>query len=103
MYLNLSSNNFKKEAPKGGVFQNTNAVSVVGGVAERKIPLCSTKVLKDGKASGVRTTIITISMVVSFILASAFIALFWRRKSMMNLSSTVSNVDFLPKVSYRRL
>ncbi|PRQ59416.1 putative protein kinase RLK-Pelle-LRR-XII-1 family [Rosa chinensis] len=109
-YLNLSSNNLEGEAPKGGVFQNTSAISLngntklCGGVSELQLPTCPIKVPKQRKLHGFKLKF-TISLVAGCsLLFAVIIALYWRRKTQKNKPlSVVPSIKFLPKVSYHTL
>ncbi|XP_024164062.1 putative receptor-like protein kinase At3g47110 [Rosa chinensis] len=109
-YLNLSSNNLEGEAPKGGVFQNTSAISLngnsklCGGVSELQLPACPVKVPKQRKLHDFKLKF-TISLVARCsLLFAVIIALYWRRKTQKTKPlSPVSSIKFLPKVSYQTL
>ncbi|KAL5570604.1 hypothetical protein UlMin_027179 [Ulmus minor] len=107
LYLNLSFNALEGEVPNKGIFQNSSAVSLVGnsklcgGVPKLQVPLCPQKL----KTSVPKLTIIIICVAAaaSLLLLSSFIVLFWKRKSKRESSSAISTVNFLSKVSYKRL
>ncbi|KAM4093813.1 hypothetical protein ACB094_06G147200 [Castanea mollissima] len=93
--LNLSFNNFEGEVPIEGVFKNISAVSLIGNTK-----LCG-GIPKLQKSIGFKLAIVIISIVQIFLLFSSFLV--WMKKSKKKSPSTVSTMDLLPNVSYKKL
>ncbi|XP_030961122.1 putative receptor-like protein kinase At3g47110 isoform X2 [Quercus lobata] len=109
--LNLSFNNFEGEVPTEGVFNSTNAISLIGnarlcgGIPNLKLPKCLVKVMKRGKSSGFRVAIIIIPIILFICLLPSFLVLYWIKKSKRDSLSMVSMVprDFIYGEHYQAL
>ncbi|KAL5568551.1 hypothetical protein UlMin_025126 [Ulmus minor] len=108
-YLNISFNHLEGEVPTGGVFQNASAIFVAGnsklcgGVKELQLPKCPVKETKQKKRSVLKIIIITVCCVIGLLLFSFPFAFYWRKMSQKESSSTLSRIEFLPKVTYKKL
>ncbi|KAL5537830.1 hypothetical protein UlMin_046034 [Ulmus minor] len=108
-YLNISFNHLEGEVPTGGVFQNASAIFVVGnsklcgGVKELQLQKCPVKETKQKKRQVLKIIMITVFVVVGLLLFSFLFAFYWRKMSGKKSSSTLSRIEFLPKVSYKKL
>ena len=107
-YLNISFNNIEGEVPTEGVFRNVNMISVIGnnklcgGIPQLQLPTCH-KVTKSRMSLASRLTITIVCVFTCILLVSSFLILYWRKKSNKKPSSTVSNIDLLPTISYKML
>ncbi len=107
-YLNLSFNDIEGELPTEGVFKNVSMISVIGnnklcgGIPQLQLPTCL-KAKKSRKSLASRLKITIVCVVLSFLLVSSFLALYWRKKSKKKPSSVVSKMDLLPTISYKML
>ncbi|KAL5578640.1 hypothetical protein UlMin_011082 [Ulmus minor] len=108
-YLNISFNHLEGEVPTGGVFQNASAIFVVGnsklcgGVKELQLPKCPVKETKQKKKQVLKIIMITLFVVVGLLLFSFLFAFYWRKTSKKKSSSTLSRIELLPNVSYKKL
>ncbi|XP_024022659.1 putative receptor-like protein kinase At3g47110 [Morus notabilis] len=97
------------EVPKKGVFQNASAVSFVrnsklcGGVPKLQLPPCPIKASKKRMTVDLKLKIIIVSVVVLFLLLSALLVFYWRRKYVSKSPSALLEISFLSTVSYKRL
>jgi Leucine-rich repeat (LRR) protein len=109
LYLNLSFNNLEGEVPTKGVFRNASRISVIGnkklcgGIPELQLQACDIKVKKRGKSHALKLTVVIVCGILCFLLSSIFLVLYWRRKSKKKSSSTLSNIELISKVSYKKL
>ncbi|KAL5566982.1 hypothetical protein UlMin_030146, partial [Ulmus minor] len=120
-YLYLQGNSFDQnipsslaamkegEVPTGGVFQNASAIFVAGnsklcgGVKGLQLPKCPVKEAKQKKRQVLKIIMITVFVVVGFLLFSFLFAFYWRKMSEKKSSSTLSRIELLTKVSYKKL
>ncbi|KAL5568582.1 hypothetical protein UlMin_025157, partial [Ulmus minor] len=108
-YLNISFNHLEGEVPTGGVFQNASATFMAGnnrlcgGVKELQLPKCPVKETKQKKRPILKIIMITVCVVVGLLLFSFLFAFYWRKMSKKKSSSTLSRIELLPKVSYKKL
>ena len=108
-YLNLSFNNLEGEVPTEGIFRNASNISVngnkklCGGIPELQLQACEIKVMKEGKSNAFKLTVIIVCGIFFITLSSLFLVLYWRRKSKKKSSSTLSSIELISKVSYKRL
>jgi tRNA A-37 threonylcarbamoyl transferase component Bud32 len=92
-YLNLSFNNFSGAVPTGGIFANSNEVSIEGNthlctsVPTEGVPLCSaTGGRKRKNRSLIQVVeIVTPILVVSIVVGFCLVTFFWRKRSQAQL------------------
>ncbi|MQM11025.1 hypothetical protein Taro_043925 [Colocasia esculenta] len=109
-HLNISYNNFDGEAPKGGIFQNASAVSVLGnpklcgGILQFHLPLCSRGESRRSHGHVLLTlTIITIPGVIICTIIAIICIVFSRCSKRRASPSMVQSNELLPRVTYSEL
>ena len=74
-----------------------------GGIPELQLQACDIIVMKDGKSQAFKFIVIIVCRIFFIIFSSHFLVLYLRRKSKKKSSSTLSSIELISKVSYKRL
>ncbi|CAN0924040.1 Probable LRR receptor-like serine/threonine-protein kinase At3g47570 [Linum grandiflorum] len=109
--LNLSYNNFDGEVPKGGVFENSTIISVIGnnklcgGISELELPSCNFKRGSNKALSRkwkIVISMVSILLVLVFVCSCLFIVL-RKKRGKQDTVSVLASDDLLLQLSYQRL